>query len=230
MERLDRSHVSARSVLSLREMVYLADLPEKRVRKDMENGILETPNILWYSNSRVCFPWLAVFVLAGVYRNRYISGPMRRVALSRSCDAFNIGSVIRSDWWSLESCSDLPLRLNGVAMPLVSVDEYLKLDFRPVVELLAPKVCRYMSGLSRVEEKADVLGGAAVFKGSRLPVSHVAKMIGNGESRENILEDYPYLSESDLDFATVYDRLHPISGRPRNSNSEAAWANETIVG
>ncbi len=72
-----------------------------------------------------------------------------------------------------------------------------------------------MSGLSRIEENADTNGGDAVFTGSRLSVRHIGKMRERGEAIENILEDYPYLSRSDVEFARIYHNAHPPVGRPR---------------
>jgi len=36
-----------------------------------------------------------------------------------------------------------------------------------------------------------------------------------GESRQEILEDYPYLTERDLEFSMLYVRAYPRMGRPR---------------
>jgi hypothetical protein len=72
----------AREVLSLREIIALADIPEKRVRKDIETGILVTPKV-WRLDSRLCFPWDSVFVLAAVYSNKNLTGALRRIALDR---------------------------------------------------------------------------------------------------------------------------------------------------
>lgn len=80
---------------------------------------------------------------------------------------------------------------------------------------VSPRLNVYYLGLSRVEERHDVLGGEAVFRDSRLSVMHVGKMIESGEAVANILEDYPYLNEDDVRFASLYFRAHPAVGRPR---------------
>ena len=57
------------------------------------------------------------------------------------------------------------------------------------------------------------MGGEAVFKNTRLSVKHVGKMREDGEKIEDILEDYPYLRENDVEFARLYFKSHP-NGRP----------------
>lgn len=60
-----------------------------------------------------------------------------------------------------------------------------------------------------------VLGGEPVFRGSRLAVRHVGRMVLRGGKRSEILEDYPYLTDGDLDFASLYALAYPKVGRPR---------------
>jgi uncharacterized protein (DUF433 family) len=59
----------------------------------------------------------------------------------------------------------------------------------------------------RAERDDDVLGGAAVFEGTRLSVAHIGKMAEAGESIDNILENYPNLTEGDVKFARLYFKL-----------------------
>jgi uncharacterized protein (DUF433 family) len=64
----------------------------------------------------------------------------------------------------------------------------------------------YAYGLSRVEENHAVLGGAAVFRDTRISVRHIGKMTDRGVSMKDILEDYPSLAENDVEFAKLYYR------------------------
>jgi uncharacterized protein (DUF433 family) len=98
---------------------------------------------------------------------------------------------------------------------LISLDNYVVLDMHRVCEDVRPRVDLYAHGLSKIEEKEGVLGGEAVFSGTRLPVLHVGKMYDKGESVGDIRADYSYLTEDDIKFAHLYYRSHPIIGRPR---------------
>jgi uncharacterized protein (DUF433 family) len=216
-----------RAMLSLREVVTLAEIPEKRVRKDIETGVLETPNVWRLNDARLCFPWDSVFPLAAVYSNAFLTGRMRKIALDRvKATSLNIHCMSEDlhPWvFASDHFSAMP------AYPLVVLDRYVTLDMPAVCEKLLPKVSLYMRGLKRVEEKKDILGGAAVFKDTRLSVVHVGRMVENGETVANILEDYPYLTDADVSFATIYCRAHPLVGRPSTNEDLGADA-KTRVG
>ena len=101
-----------------------------------------------------------------------------------------------------------------VSADRLRLDDYLFIDIGKVTEDLAPRVDLYAEGLSRIEEKEGVVGGEAVFKNTRLSVNHVGKMRDGGEAIEDIIEDYPYLRPSDIEFARLYFKAHPPVGRP----------------
>ncbi|MCB9669758.1 MAG: DUF433 domain-containing protein [Alphaproteobacteria bacterium] len=61
----------------------------------------------------------------------------------------------------------------------------------------------------------SVLAGEPAFPGSRLAVRRVGEALRNGVSRDELLEDYPYLTGADLDFAALYTTAYPRVGRPR---------------
>jgi uncharacterized protein (DUF433 family) len=61
--------------------------------------------------------------------------------------------------------------------------------------------------LDRITFDQDIMGGTACIRGMRVPVSVVLKMLAGGMTREQILEDYPYLEPEDLDEAIEYAAL-----------------------
>jgi uncharacterized protein (DUF433 family) len=50
----------------------------------------------------------------------------------------------------------------------------------------------------RIASDPDVMFGKPVIKGTRVPVEHVLRKLGAGQSVEGILEDHPHLSEADV--------------------------------
>ena len=64
-----------------------------------------------------------------------------------------------------------------------------------------------------IVEAGDILGGEPVFPRSRLSVRHIGGLILRGAVDE-VREDYPYLSESDIEFAPVYAKAHPRTDYP----------------
>ncbi len=56
----------------------------------------------------------------------------------------------------------------------------------------------------RISTNPDVMAGKAVIAGTRIPVDLIVKLVGQGMTREAILEDYPALSDADIQAALLY--------------------------
>lgn len=61
----------------------------------------------------------------------------------------------------------------------------------------------------------EIMGGAPVFRGTRVPVHQVADLLRHGEPVEILCEDYPRVSEEMIRLAPLYAEAHPPRGRPR---------------
>ncbi len=219
-----------RAMLSLREATLLADVPEAKVRKDIETGLLspiKTENL-----ERLLFRWADVYVFAAVYQGDLLSGALRKKAFEEFEDLVE-PSCRRHFYYSLGDEALMAAkcawpRPSGLFTPCdrLKLGDYLFIDFGKVAKDLAPRVALYAEGLSRIEEREGVLGGEAVFRNTRLSVKHIGKMRDNGELIEEIIKDYPYLRRDDIDFAQLYWKAHPMVGRPRRVG-EADFAGST---
>ena len=204
-----------RALLSLREAVELAGVPEKRVRKDIETGVLAAPRIIRFGDARLCVNWVYAYTLAAVYGNELLTGRLRKIALEKIdlvCSSPNgplwVADCKMGEWDRTITnaiCSDYRLTL----------DKYVSLELGKVCAEVRPRVDLYSEGLKKIDEIDGILGGEAVFKNTRLTVCHIGKMFDRGETIENIRSDYPYLTEDDVKFANLYFRAHPPVGRPR---------------
>ena len=65
-----------------------------------------------------------------------------------------------------------------------------------------------------IESDPEIMQGAPVFRGTRVPVYLIAEMVERGVSPEEILDGYPSLTRDMLDHAHVYAATHPKPGRP----------------
>ena len=94
-------------------------------------------------------------------------------------------------------------------------------DIQVLVERKAfrQKVARNLSafrwGRRRVVSNPDVLGGEPVFRGTRIPLQHVAALFRNDVREKEIAEDFPALGSRDLAYARLFSRLSERPGRPR---------------
>jgi uncharacterized protein (DUF433 family) len=218
-------------LLSLRETVVLAGIPEreKDVRNDILHGVLPAANVIRLDNSRLCFHWPYVLTFAAVYGNRFLdSAELRRVALEK---VFVIATGDDSDHAIYHLSLHYPVARSGTdwcrrigncefSRSRVDIDNYLDINVGKACEDVKPRVNLYANGLERVEETDSVLGGAAVFRDTRISVLHIGKMAERGVSVEEILEDYPNLTEDDVKFARLYFRARPFVGRPRKGAEE----------
>jgi uncharacterized protein (DUF433 family) len=60
----------------------------------------------------------------------------------------------------------------------------------------------------------SILGGHPVIRGTRISPWQVAASLESGDTVEQLCEDWPHLSETDLHAACEYAKRHP---RPRTS-------------
>jgi uncharacterized protein (DUF433 family) len=67
--------------------------------------------------------------------------------------------------------------------------------------------------LSRITIDVDRMHGRPCIRGLRITVADVLGLLSAGDSREQILKDYPYLESADIDAALAFaarDADHPI--------------------
>ncbi len=86
----------------------------------------------------------------------------------------------------------------------LAVTATLRLDVRAIRDQVLDRLRLYRSGLNRVQRRATVLDGAAVFRGTRIPIAPVGVMLTQGESVARLREAYPDLAEDEIRFAALY--------------------------
>jgi uncharacterized protein (DUF433 family) len=58
--------------------------------------------------------------------------------------------------------------------------------------------------LERIVINPKVMGGKPIVKGTRITVEQVLKLLSQGLSTREILEDYPHLSKEDISAVLLY--------------------------
>ena len=71
-----------------------------------------------------------------------------------------------------------------------------------------------------VTTDAEVMGGAPVFAGTRVPVAIVLGSLATGIQLDRLKASYPFLTEAHIQSAKVYEAVHPRRGRPRRFADE----------
>ena len=87
-------------------------------------------------------------------------------------------------------------------------------DVRPAAHAVRSGLDQLTKAQRDVSRAPDVLGGTAVFKGTRIPVHDIADMLANGDSPAAIVKAYPQLNGDRVRLAAIYALAYPRRGRP----------------
>jgi len=119
--------------------------------------------------------------------------------------------------WSLEG-NDLLYR---------SGEMQISIECKSFRQTVAKNLAAYRWGRRRVVSSPDILGGEPVFRGTRIPVQHVASLFRKGVPESEIAEDFPALNARDLAYARLVARFGERPGRPRK---RLAFKRERVAG
>jgi uncharacterized protein (DUF433 family) len=97
-------------------------------------------------------------------------------------------------------------------------DEFLTIDLAPFVRRTTERMDRLAAARALVTTDPDVLGGAPVILGTRVPVHDVAASVAAGLPIDRILAAYPSLDADKIELAAIYAEANPARGRPRTSD------------
>jgi uncharacterized protein (DUF433 family) len=65
-----------------------------------------------------------------------------------------------------------------------------------------------------VESDPEIMRGAPVYKGTRIPVHAIADMLSQGATVAEILDGYPALTREKVELAPMHVKAFPRRGRP----------------
>jgi uncharacterized protein (DUF433 family) len=65
-----------------------------------------------------------------------------------------------------------------------------------------------------IQSDPEIMRGAPVYKGTRIPVHAIADMLSQGAPIAEILEGYPGLTREKIELAPLYVKAFPRRGRP----------------
>jgi uncharacterized protein (DUF433 family) len=102
-----------------------------------------------------------------------------------------------------------------------AVSPIVHVNWEALIAEIAPRIDLYREGRARMHSDHAILAGEPVFRGTRLAVRHIGGMRIKGEAIERIIEDYPYLTPRDVEFAALYTEANPVVGRPKAAGSAA---------
>jgi uncharacterized protein (DUF433 family) len=179
--------------LTTNEIVALFNLDERRVRKEVEHGVLGGASPPRYDLSAVVY----LLTLAKIgFEITAVDDRKRLYALI-------LGGITR-------------LKTATIALSPIA-----ELKLGQLLSDVTDRIDRFLAWKRKLVASDRILGGEPVFPKSRLAVRHVGGMLLSGASIDEVREDYPYLSDDDLEFASMYTRAYPPIGRPRERQAPA---------
>ena len=97
-------------------------------------------------------------------------------------------------------------------------DDFLTIDLTPFVKRTKERMDRLTAAREMAVSDADILGGAPVVRGTRVPIYDVAASVAAGLPTGRILAAYPTLDADKVELAAIYAAANPARGRPRSSD------------
>jgi uncharacterized protein (DUF433 family) len=174
--------------LTPNEVVALFELDEKRVRKDVEYGVL------------VAGKGAPRFALAEVV---YL------YTLDRLL--FDLGVDDRKKLYRL-----IAEALGEAKRPKsIELGAHVEVKLATAVEAVEDRIERFEKWKRKLVTRDDILGGETVFPNTRIAVRQIGEMAKRGAPMKEIIEDYPSIDEQDIEFAKQFVTAYPRVGRPR---------------
>lgn len=91
----------------------------------------------------------------------------------------------------------------------------VEVDVLPFLEQTLQRVKQVEQADALVITDPEILGGAPVFAGTRVPCEVALGSLAVGIGLERLRESYPFLTENHIEAAQVFVLVHPRKGRPR---------------
>ena len=138
--------------------------------------------------------------------------PVRAVVYFRALKAAGLTDLPlrhkRSIWTSLA-------RLEPMKLQAIEFTPGTTLDLKRLAADSLRDAERYRRDRDRyIASDPGTLGGTPVIAGTRISVYAVLGRLMDGETEEDILQDYPEVQREAIEAAELYARAHPLRGRP----------------
>jgi uncharacterized protein (DUF433 family) len=94
----------------------------------------------------------------------------------------------------------------------------VKIDLCEPRRELAASFRKLRRARSLVVSDSETMGGDPVFRGTRIPVHLIAKLVEESSTDADLLKAYPRLSTEMIRLAPLYAQAYPLRGRPRKQS------------
>ena len=186
------------------EAAYISNLTDKQIQRAVDDHILQAPLVSRRNGRRFA-------KLGSALANFYYGFESTLTAEARRKVISLITARLqkRSDWQAMLDLS----------APLVAVDWSIALpdlvvDLDHTIRTVQARIARVDWASSQIVEDPEIMGGAPVFAGTRIPIDTVLVAKRGGSRIGEIRQHYPTVSEEQIEAAEIYSLVHPRRGRP----------------
>ena len=102
----------------------------------------------------------------------------------------------------------------GIDAVLISEGSVILIQCKSVRKDVETGLRRLAEATRIVESDPEIMRGAPVYRGTRIPVHVIADMLSQGATVAEILEGYPALNREKVALAPMYVKAFPRRGRP----------------
>lgn len=198
--------MSTHTLIPTAEAAFIAGLTDRDMNRVVDEQLM--PAVLFEKSGGVRRFTRLSAAFAKFYfddRNWLVAGARRKVLdeLTHRVDQLQG----KNDVFALMA---LPDRFNW------KVSNYtVEVDMAPYISEVFARVKDVSQADALVTVSAEVMGGAAVFAGTRVSLDVVLGSITAGIGMDRLKDSYPFLTAAHVQAAQVYDEVHPRRGRPR---------------
>ena len=182
--------------LTINEVALIADVPPRSVEKAIETGILKPiRRRAMFSNVRARYLNLdAVCYFAAVGHLSFL----KEIPVSRK----------KALMKAIRGMHDLDLRV-------LDLEPGLHLDLPMIATENLDAARTYAENKKRyIATNPNIFGGVPIIKGTRIPVYAIRDRLDEGDTIDDLVEDYPEIPREAFITANIFARTHPERGRP----------------
>jgi len=182
--------------LTINEVAHIADVPPRSVEKAIETGIMKpVKRRAMLSKARARFLDVdAVCYFAAVGHLRFL----KEIPVSRKKVLMK---AIRE--------------MHGPRLVPLDLEPGLHLDLPMIAGPKLETARAYLADKKRyIDSDPEIFGGVPIIRGTRIPVYAVRGRLADGDTYEDLVEDYPEIPREAFVAADIFARTHPERGRP----------------
>src|SRR5216684_1462884 len=102
----------------------------------------------------------------------------------------------------------------GIDAMFISEGSVILIECKSARKEVKTGLRRLAEATRMVESDPEIMRGAPVYRGTRIPVHAIADMLSQGATVAEILEGYPALTREKVELAPMYVKAFPRRGRP----------------